>query len=235
MYTFRTLSWEKNMAALSDYLESGLLSHLFRNTAFARPETIAIALTSGVPVDSDDGSSIPEIPSGAKGYARINLGNPSTDGDDIWNNVGVDTTTTFEVYSEEVDHSGYFYPLFLDETSAQNVENNDGSLARVITFSNTFPGVTFYAPADNDVFTSGSQASAGYVSYEGNGFIKNKNEILFSTALSDWGWVSGVAIVDSAMYGSGNLLMYAELQNPRFVYIGDSIKFDSNSLEISLK
>jgi hypothetical protein len=29
--------------------------------------------------------------------------------------------------------------------------------------------------------------------------------------------------------------MYAQLENPRIVYTGDNIKFDSNSLEISLK
>ena len=228
------------MAALSDYLESGLLSHLFKNDAFTRPSTIAIALTSGVPLESDTGSSILEIPSGVvrgssfvtTNYSRINLGDPATNGNNVWHNVGVDETTAYEVYSEEVDHSGYFYPLYLSESTAIS-EDGETGLSQSYTFSNTFPSVTFYGPST--VTVSGSQTSGGYTLYEGNGFIKNKDQIVFNTALTDWGWVSGVAIVDHATHGSGNLLMYAQLENPRFVYAGDSIKFDTNSLEISLK
>lgn len=75
----------------------------------------------------------------------------------------------------------------------------------------------------------------GYEDYNGNGFIKNGTQFIFDTALEEWGWISGVAIVDSAEYGSGNVLMYSKLTNPRYVYVGDNIKFDVNSLEISLQ
>ena len=227
------------MAALSDYLESGLLSHLFRNTAFSRPENIAIALTSGVPSDSDTGATIPEIPSGVSqgenfvstNYARVTLGDPSVSGDVTWNSIGVDNTTAYQVVSEEVDHSGYFYPLYLSQSTAES--ESDSSVSINVTFSETFPGVDFYSPTE--LFVSGSETTGGYTAYEGNGFIKNASDIVFNTALTDWGWVSGVAILDSSDHGSGNLLMYAQLQNPRNVYIGDSIKFNANSLEISLK
>lgn len=227
------------MAALSDYLESGLLSHLFRNTAFTRPANIAIALTSSVPKDSDTGSTIPEIPSGVAlgndfvptNYSRVELGAPADSGDANWNTVGSDNLTVYQVYSEEVNHSGYFYPLYLSQASGEAASAS--SIAASVTFSNTFPGVTFYSPTES--YTSGALFTGGYTQYEGNGFIKNKQDLVFNTALTDWGWVSGVAIVDSALHGSGNVLMYAQLQNPRNVYIGDSIKFNSNSLEISLK
>lgn len=234
------------MAALSDYLESGILNHLFRNDVFNKPQTIALALTAGIPLDSDDGSSIQELASGVSrgtnfistNYARVDLGDPSDEssgGDTVWHTVGLDETTTYEVYSQEEGHAGYFYPLFLNSTSAIEFEGNAGALYGIVTFSNTFPNVTFYYPREDGIFASGVDESAGYTSYEGNGFIKNKNEILFNTALTDWGWISGIAVLDSAEYGEGNLLMYAELQNPRYVYAGDNIKFDSNSLEIGLK
>jgi len=227
------------MAALSDYLESGLLSHLFRNTAFERPANIAIALTSSVPKDSDTGRTIPEIPSGvdqgidhvSTNYARVELGPPADSGDINWNTVGSDPFTIYQVYSEEVNHSGYFYPLYLLQASGEAASS--ASSAALVTFSNTFPGVNFYSPTN--LYVSGSEVNGGYTQYEGNGFIKNKLDLVFNTALTDWGWVSGVAIVDSALHGSGNVLMYAQLQNPRNVYIGDSIKFNGNSLEISLK
>tara|TARA_R100000008_G_scaffold86769_1_gene81485 strand:- start:6576 stop:7076 length:501 start_codon:yes stop_codon:yes gene_type:complete len=164
------------MASLSDYLESGLLHHLFRGQSFPKPTNIAIALCSGVPVESCDGNAqyhsggtLPELPSGdsknnATGYARINLGDPSSAGNGKWD------------YSED--------------------------------------------PAD------------------GSGIIKNASSFMFdegegSAALVDWGWVSGIAIVDSGEYGTGNLLMYAALQNPRIIYTGDTVKFDTSTLQIS--
>ncbi|NDG29772.1 hypothetical protein EB118_06720 [bacterium] len=227
------------MAALSDYLESGILNHIFRNTTFSKPTTISIALTSGVPKDNDTGATIPELPSGialgqnfvTTNYQRLNLGSPAATGTSIWASVGVDDTTAYSVFSTEVSHSGYFYPLYLSQASAEAADQNGATQS--YTFSKTYPGVTFYAPVSIDV--SGSQTDPGYPLYEGNGFIKNTTQFLFNTALRDWGWVSGVAILDSATYGSGNLLMYAQLENPRIVYTGDNIKFDSNSLEISLK
>ena len=52
------------MAALSDYLESGILHHIFFVEEFVRPSGLAIALTSAVPKDNDTGSTISELASG---------------------------------------------------------------------------------------------------------------------------------------------------------------------------
>ena len=158
------------MTALSDYLESGLLHHVFRGETFPKPANIAIALCSGVPIDSDtgvanyeNGGPLPEIPSGDGtvdyGYRRYDLGDPSTDGDAAW------------LYDQD-DHNA------------------------------------------------------------GSGLIKNDSTIVFATALEDWGWVSGIAVVDSGEWGTGNMLMYAQLNNPRIIYQGDSVKFDLASLKI---
>lgn len=162
------------MASLSDYLESGLLHHLFRGESFAKPTNIAIALCSGVPSESDTGSTIPELPSGTSptdgtaqkltGYARINLGDPSTLGNSRW------------LYDLDDHNAG---SGLIKNASTFNFDEGDGSAARV-----------------------------------------------------DWGWVSGVAIVDSGEYGTGNLLMYAQLDNPRIIYTGDSVKFDTSTLQV---
>lgn len=152
------------MSALSDYLESGLLHHIFRGQSFPKPSEIAIALTSGVPLDSHNGSTIPEIPSGINGsgtgYKRLYLGPPSTSGNLKW------------------------------------------------------------------IFDSADFAA-------GSGVIKNSGAFMFETALLDWGWVSGIAVLDDARYGSGNLLMHAQLTNPRVIYMGDTVKFDTSTLQIS--
>jgi hypothetical protein len=172
------------MAALSDYLESGLLHHIFRGQSFPKPTNIAVALCSGVPSDTNTGNShyqkggaydasyLPELPSGDAngndtGYRRLNLGPPSSEGNSVW------------TYDAD-DHA------------------------------------------------------------QGSGLIKNSASLTFdvgdgSAALVDWGWVSGIAIVDSGEYGTGNVLMHAALDNPRVIYTGDTVKFDISTLQISFK
>ena len=231
------------MAALSDYLESGILAHIFLGQEFSRPDNISIALTSRVPLDTDTGENMPELPSGDfkgaafvdTGYRRFSLGSSITDGASKWHQVGIDNLTAFQVNSSESANSGYFYPLYLSTSKAETESTTAPKASVPFIFPDTFPGVTFYGP--DGVFTSGDYASTdpGYVEYEGNGFIKNQNQLTFDNANTDWGFISGVAVMDSEFVGSGNILMYAQLQNPRNIFTGDSIKFDSSSLEISLK
>lgn len=153
------------MSALSDYLESGLLHHIFRGQSFAMPSEIAIALTSGVPLDSNTGATIPEVPSGINnsltGYSRLSLGNPSVSGITKW------------LYDSD-DHAA------------------------------------------------------------GSGLIKNSSVFMFQTALQDWGWVSGIAILDNSTYGQGNVLLHSTLENPRIIYMGDTVKFDPSNLQVKL-
>ena len=221
------------MAALSDYLESQLLNHIFRDSTFEKPSNISIALCSGVPLDSDDGSTLPELPSGINGldtrYRRFSLTEPS---DSSWYSVGVDSETAYAVLVDPPvgSQSGYYYPLYLSESKAQQESSN--GVANSISFDE-FPSVSLYAPASQQQF--GVSTNPGYELYEGNGFIKNTNQIIFNPANTDWGWVSGIAILDSDVQGSGNMLMYSALTNPRYVYTGDNIKFDVRSLEICLK
>ena len=153
------------MAALSDYMESGLLHYVFKGQAFPQPASICIALTSGVPLDSETGTTILELPTGVDGatnYNRVDLGNPVSVGNTKWS------------YRDE-DHAA------------------------------------------------------------GSGMIRNSGQIIFNTALTDWGWVSGIAITDNPTVGEGNLLMHAQLTNPRIIYTGDNVKFDVETLEISFK
>lgn len=230
------------MAAFSDYLEAQLLNHIFRADSFQKPSNVSVALTGSVANESDDGSTLPELPSGidnggiqaSTGYARLSLGSPSADGPTVWGDVGTDNTTPYVVYNESATpaDSGHFYPVYLDNAAAVAADNGNPQTAIEYTFDD-HPGTTFYAPANNSV-ANAPENNTTYEVFDGNGFIKNNNQLIFGTALSDWGWVSGIAFVDSNMYGQGNVLMYAELTNPRYVYTGDNIKFDAKSLEISI-
>ena len=159
---------------MSDYLESGLLNHVFRGHSFPKPLGMALALTSGVPVESGTaknlttGGFLQELPSGDPalgdtGYRRVDLGPPSIAGNATWD------------------------------------------------------------------FATDEEFAAG------SGFIKNCNTLYFGTALTEWGWISGIAICDSGVWGSGSLIMQSPLDNPRYVFKGDSLKFDIGQLRIQFK
>jgi len=73
------------MASMSDYLESGVITHLFRSGSFPKPSNISIALLSSLADEGDTGSTINEVATG-NGYARYSLGSPDPDGDTHWEN-----------------------------------------------------------------------------------------------------------------------------------------------------
>lgn len=242
------------MAAISDYLETNLVNHIFRGSEFLKPTNISIALTSDVAKDNQTGATIPEIPTSVTvgnsnlttNYSRFTLGNPAEAGNESWSEVGVDNLTAYQVFLESpqpyefainsnapdyntFQGSGYYYPLFLNKARANNEDNN--GLSYGFKFKD-FPGVELFSPRSS--VSSGVPQDGGLLAYEGNGFIKNNGQIIFEPAFRDWGFVSGIAILDSPNAGEGNLLMYSQLRNPRYIYTGDQIKFDSKSLEISL-
>jgi len=67
-----------------------------------------------------------------------------------------------------------------------------------------------------------------------SGEIQNPSTLVFVQASTNWGMVSGVAVLDSGVYGSGNMLMFGALSVPRDVKSGDTFQFNSNNFDIFL-
>lgn len=153
------------MAAISEYMESGVLGQLLRGISFPIPSNISIALTSGVPQANSTGATLPELPTSingsSTGYSRLNLNSPVTSGTAIWSY----TTSDFS---------------------------------------------------------------------DSSGVVRNVNQFTFNTFLLDMGWTSGIAVLDNPTVGSGNLLMYSQVGNPRIFYMGDQPKFDATTFQLGL-
>lgn len=70
------------MSAMSDYLESKLIDHIFRDDAYTEPTTIAIALCGANPTDA--GTTLGSVEMGtvngttATGYARVEVARGTT-------------------------------------------------------------------------------------------------------------------------------------------------------------
>ena len=178
------------MAALSDYLESGILHHIFFGEEFVRPSGLAIALTSAVPKDNDTGSTISELASGvtkgsdfvSTGYSRVNLGS-SLDGSGVWNRIGVDEITAYQVNTSisgvgRLGNSGYFYPLYLSQSTAQAASPLGSPTTTTHTFVEDFPSVTFYKPAGLGASGDYGSANPGYTEYEEMALFKIKAKLL---------------------------------------------------------
>ena len=146
------------MSGFSEYTASGILNFYFNGQALSVPDNIVLALTSGLCVDTQNGATIPEVPSGINGsgtgYARVTVNNPSV-------------------------------------------------LQHFWTYN--------------------------------SGEVTNSGNITFNPCLVDWGVVSGVAVLDNAIYGSGNLLFHGAIKHKRDVYKGDVIKYDAGECDICLE
>jgi len=139
------------MSAMSHYLESGLIGHIFKNITFSSPSTLYMGL----------------------------VGN----------------------YSSGSLESGSF-----------SQELSGGSYARV----------------------SGGPGTAYWAAPATSGQTHNFQDLTFPTATSNWGYVSGVFIVD----GSGtadNILLYGQLTTAKNVTNGDTFSFTSGDLDIFFK
>lgn len=153
------------MSAFSDHLESGIITHLFRTASFPKPPTLAIALCSGAPVDSDTGGSL------------VSLGK--------------------------------------ELRAAGTSQTPPGGYARQLL-----------APLDANWTFQGQ--------VNGSGNVDNASDITFGPATVDWGTVTHVAILDSGVYASGNVLFHGPLQTAKTINNTDTFKFSAGDLDILL-
>lgn len=64
----------------------------------------------------------------------------------------------------------------------------------------------------------------------GSGY--NITEFLWADATGDWGWVSGIAFVDSATYGAGNQVLFGTLVTPKEVRSGDAFRIKVSGVQV---
>jgi hypothetical protein len=107
-------------------------------------------------------------------------------------------------------------------------------------------GLTLDVPLDDGTYTEVPNANgyARYTNASGDarwtemlaaGEGENAVEFAFDPASGgDWGTVSGVIITDDPTWNGGNVLLHGALTSARTVQDGDTFKFNSGSLEITI-
>jgi hypothetical protein len=64
-----------------------------------------------------------------------------------------------------------------------------------------------------------------------NGQTDNENNISFTTATGDWGYVSGLFLADAS--SAGNVVLYGTLTTPKIVENGDQFVIAAGDLDIT--
>ena len=85
-------------------------------------------------------------------------------------------------------------------------------------------GYVRYTNASGDVFWSHQSAGSG----------QNISQVQFAQATADWGYVSGIVLIDSSTYGAGNILMYGVLSSPKNVKNGQNFTLNASNLTVFL-
>ena len=94
------------MSSFSDYIESAVLNHVFRNTPLTSPASVRVGLFTAAPSDTGGGTEV-----SGSGYARqsVTFGAPSQSGESarIANTGAVSFTASGGAFGT-VTHVGYF-------------------------------------------------------------------------------------------------------------------------------
>lgn len=116
-----------------------------------------------------------------------------------------------------------------------------GGTARVMTS----PGTVYVG-----LFTSGTNLEGGTLANEvsggsyarvaatfgvaAGGVATNDSEIRFPIATTAWGIVTHAAVIDTSVYGAGNILVHSTLSSSVDIGIGDTYFFSIGDIQVTL-
>ena len=139
-----------------------------------------------------------------------------------------------------VTESGILSHLFRTDTLAKPstiavaltgrvpADSDTGASMGEISNANNYARVNMGAPS-NGIFNNIAQDALG------SGYITNVSVITFNQCTgSEWGWSSGIAILDSAGYGSGNILYAGPLPTAQLIQVGTTFSIPAGGLQIAL-
>jgi len=75
---------------------------------------------------------------------------------------------------------------------------------------------------------------AGTWNVSSGGIVTNTDTIVFNKATTHWGNVTHFVLLDSTVYGLGDVIFYAELLTSKIITFGYTARFEAGLLEVSL-
>ena len=136
--------------------------------------------------------------------------------------------------------SNYLEDKILDHVLGEGARNfTSPANLYVALFTETGSGTLANLEAGvltDEISTSGSAYSRQGINFSAavNGTAASDGTVTFSTATSNWGTVTAVAVVDSATAGAGNVLFYGNLSVAKLIETGDTFQIATTNLTVSL-
>lgn len=198
------------MSNMSDYLEQQLRAHVFRTASFTKPTVLAFAL-----IYANKGKW-----TASTAYALNDYVMPNTTNGRIYKCTTAGTSAATE-------------PTW-PTTAGGTVTDGTAVWTEQTTAleAGTFPEV---ANAGAYARQSLNPLDANWTAPDGvGGVTANASAITYPAATADWGWIWGVAVMDSATYGAGNMYFHGALSTPKQILNSDQFKFDVSSLTFTL-
>ena len=136
--------------------------------------------------------------------------------------------------------SNYLEDKILDHVLGEGARNfTSPANLYVALFTETGTGTLANLEAGvltDEITTSGSAYSRQGINFSAavNGTAASDGTVTFSTATSNWGTVTAVAVVDSATVGAGNVLFYGNLSVAKLIETGDTFQIATTNLTVSL-
>lgn len=218
--------------SLSDYLENKLLDAITRNTTYAAPSSIYLALFTSTP--GDDGSGI-EVGGGAYTRQTLTSGFPAASGTggSVVNSSNITFTTASANWGTVTDVA------LMDANNQKSFANTDiNTSTDVITITShgftTADPVTVARSGGSGTFPTGITEGAVY--YARN--VSSNTVTLHTTAA---GASANTGVVDITAAGSGtfyinkgNMLWSGSLSVSKTVNNGDTFQIDASALTLTL-
>ena len=102
-----------------------------------------------------------------------------------------------------------------------------------------FTDVTVIAELEASDFTN-EVSGASYIRKSVNfdipvdGVTQNTADIVWPTALENWGTIGYAAVCDTLANGTGNILYYGALSTPKVISTNDQFKFNAGDYDITV-
>jgi len=206
----------------TNFLSKECLNRYLRNqTAYTPPATVYAALQRADTLAA--GASI-----GASGISMTGFEPPA--GSVITIGVGLGTAETFTTGT--ASGGGPFTVPFASGTLAHNHSSGEYVMISLAEDPGHDQLQTLFEVANAGSYVRNALTYGAPVNLTPEGVQSQNATSAFGVATTDWGLVTGVVIVDSATWGSGNHLYYGDLNAPVLVLNGQQFVFAAGGLNV---
>lgn len=115
------------------------------------------------------------------------------------------------------------------------LDSDSGNFGGTVGQLTGHTGRELFKTGDYRRYEVGPPADIHFTAPGADGITDNASGFTWPQATSNWGWISGIAIVDSTLYGSGSVLMHGALTTAKQIASGDTFRVQTGDCDITFQ